>query len=33
MVMDKDPSIAKNRLLILAKAKSIFKRIVNFDLL
>jgi len=33
MVMDKDPSIAKNRLLILAKAKSIFNRIVNFDLL
>ncbi len=33
MVMDEDPSIAKNRLLILAKAKSIFNRIVNFDLL
>ena len=33
MVMDKDPLIAKNRLLILAKAKIIFNRIVNFDLL
>ncbi len=33
MVMDKDPSIAKNRLLILAKTKRLFNRIVNFDLL
>jgi glycyl-tRNA synthetase beta chain len=33
MVMDKDPLIAKNRLLILAKTKRLFNRIVNFDLL
>ena len=33
MVMDKNPEIANNRLLLLDKIRQVFNKVANFDLL